>query len=248
MSSTLVQAKDIPALRREDAKRLATTEYERFGDLLKTLGSDDWSHPTDCERWTVKHIVSHVIAMATDMSSLSRAMRQQSAGKKFAKQEGLSAFDGWTELQARSHVDAQPPELVRRYRSIVPRALAVRGRRSPARLLRFPDPNYGWFSMAFLRDDILTRDVWMHRVDVSRAAGRDLVLTPEHDGRFVSNIVRDFAARWKQPFTLKLEGPAGGTFSNGAGGLDVRVDAVEFCRILSGRSEGHGLPTDVVPF
>ena len=36
---------------------------------------------------------------------------------------------------------------------------------------------------------ILTRDTWMHRVDISRATGRDLVLTAEHDGRIVADVV-----------------------------------------------------------
>ena len=248
MNTTVTRAQDIPRLGRTEAIRLAATEYERFAELISGLSEQDLSKPTDCDRWTVKHVVSHVIAMTTDMSSLRRAMSQQSAGKRFAKQEQMSAFDGWTELQARAHVDARPDELVGRYRSVVPRALTVRGRTSPARLLRFPDPTYGWFSIAYLRDDILTRDVWMHRVDISRATGRDLVLSPEHDGRFVANIVRDLAKRWKEPFALELTGPAGGSFANGTGAAPIRVDAVEFCRILSGRSQGHGLPTDVVPF
>ena len=33
------------------------------------------------------------------------------------------------------------------------------------------------WAMGYLVDVILTRDTWMHRVDVSRATGRALVLT-----------------------------------------------------------------------
>ena len=248
MSATLVQATQIPALGRTDAMRLAATEYERFGQLLRQLTTEDWSKPTDCDRWTVKHIASHIVAMADAMTKVREMLRQQKASKSLIASEGLSKFDAFTELQAREHFDAEPPELINRYDAAVPPALKVRARTSPLRLMRIPDENYGAFSVAYLRDDILTRDVWMHRVDISRATGRDLVVTAEHDGRFVANIVRDFAKRWKQPFTLALEGPAGGTYTDGDGGINVRVDAVEFCRILSGRSAGHGLPTDVVPF
>ena len=88
----------------------------------------------------------------------------------------------------------------------------------------------------------------MHRVDISRAVGRDLALTPEHDGRFVANVVRDLGSRWRRPFALVLTGPAGSRCVNGDAGVEIGVDAVEFCRILSGRSQGHALPTDVVPF
>jgi uncharacterized protein (TIGR03083 family) len=248
MSATLVQVSGIPALGRSEAMRLAATEYQRFGDLLRQLDGTDWSQDTDCDRWTVKHIASHIVAMAHAMSSFREYFRQQKASKPLREKEGLSNFDAWTEYQALAFFDGDPSDLIRRYSDAVPQALKVRGRTSPARLIRMPDKTYGWMSIAGLRDDILTRDVWMHRVDISRATDRDLVLNAEHDGRFVANIVRDFAKRWKRPFTLFLEGPAGGTYVNGSGGEEYRLDAIEFCRILSGRSQGHGLPTDVVPF
>jgi hypothetical protein len=40
-----------------------------------------------------------------------------------------------------------------------------------------------------------------------------------------------------------LEGPAGGSFQSGQTGEALRLDAVEFCRILSGRNpaEARGL-------
>lgn len=36
-------------------------------------------------------------------------------------------------------------------------------------------------------------------------------------------------------------------FTNG-GGEEITLDAVEFCRILSGRGDGNGLLTQAVPF
>jgi hypothetical protein len=41
--------------------------------------------------------------------------------------------------------------------------------------------------------------------------------------------------------TLVLDGRAGGTFVQGAHGEEYRLDAIEFCRILSGRAKGDGL-------
>jgi uncharacterized protein (TIGR03083 family) len=248
MNATVTRATDIPALSRDEAKTLAATEYQRFDDLIASLSDADWSRPTDNTRWNVKQVVSHTASMATMVASMREMMRQQKAGKPLTKSEGLSKFDSWTEYQALQYADLAPSDLVKTYRDAVPAAAATRARTSPLRLVRFPDPNYGWFSLAYLRDDILTRDVWMHRVDISRAVGRDVVVTPEHDGRFVRNIVRELAKRWKKPFDLELTGSAGGHFVNGTGAARITVDAVEFCRILSGRSEGHGLPTDVVPF
>ena len=248
MNATVTRATDIPRLSRAEAARLAATEYERFTDLIGRLGDEDWSKPTDCDRWTIKHVVSHCTAMMAAGASLREMLRQQNAGKPIAKAEGLSKFDGFTEHQARMYFDLAPADLVRTYKHAIPAALTARARSSPARLLRSKDETYGWMSMAYLRDDILTRDTWMHRVDISIATGREMVLSADHDGRFVANIVRELAERWKQPFTLELTGPAGGSYVNGSGAAPIRVDAVEFCRILSGRSEGHGLPTDVVPF
>jgi hypothetical protein len=47
---------------------------------------------------------------------------------------------------------------------------------------------------------------------------------------------------------LLLTGPAGGSYVKGTGGTDLELDAVEFCRILSGRAPGAGLLTQFVPF
>jgi hypothetical protein len=60
--------------------------------------------------------------------------------------------------------------------------------------------------------------------------------------------VADWATRHQQPFTLELTGPAGGTFTAGTGGEHLRIDAVEFCRTLSGRVPGTGLLATPVAF
>jgi hypothetical protein len=75
-----------------------------------------------------------------------------------------------------------------------------------------------------------------------------MVLTYEHDGRIVADVVADWARRHGRPFTPRLDGPAGGAFTGGQDGPDIRLDAVEFCRILSGRSSADGLLATFVPF
>ena len=102
--------------------------------------------------------------------------------------------------------------------------------------------------MGYLLDVILTRDPWMHRVDIARATGRELELTPEHDGRIVADVVAEWARRHGKPFTLTLTGPAGGEYVSGENGEHITIDAVEFCRTLSGRATGTGLLTQEVPF
>jgi uncharacterized protein (TIGR03083 family) len=103
------------------------------------------------------------------------------------------------------------------------------------------------WTVGYLTDVILTRDVWMHRLDIALATGRTMTLTPEHDGVLVANIAEEWAARHGQPCALVLTGPAGGTWTWGEGPT-VQLDAVDFCRTLSGRAVGEGLLTTFVPF
>jgi hypothetical protein len=104
------------------------------------------------------------------------------------------------------------------------------------------------WKLSYLLDVILTRDTWMHRVDICRATGRSMALTAEHDGRIVADVVAEWARRHGQAFTLHLAGPAGGDFTAGDWGEEITIDAIEFCRTLSGRATGAGLLTQEVPF
>jgi hypothetical protein len=75
-----------------------------------------------------------------------------------------------------------------------------------------------------------------------------MVLTADHDGVFIDDVVNEWAERHGSAYTLHLDGPAGGTWSHGSDGPEYRLDALEFCRILSGRASGDGLLTTEVPF
>jgi hypothetical protein len=97
-------------------------------------------------------------------------------------------------------------------------------------------------------DVVLTRDTWMHRVDVTRAIGREPDLAADHDGVLIADVVAEWALRHGRPFDLHLTGPAGGRWSAGEDGPSLELDAVEFCRIVSGRGAGTGLLAEQVPF
>jgi len=89
----------------------------------------------------------------------------------------------------------------------------------------------------------------MHRVDTAEATGRPMVLTAEHDGVLVADVVTEWAARHGAPFRLTLTGPAGGTWRvGGRGAEELTLDAVLFARTLSGRGPGSGLLAVQVPF
>jgi hypothetical protein len=104
------------------------------------------------------------------------------------------------------------------------------------------------WTVGYLVDIILTRDTWMHRVDLARATERPMQLTAEHDRRIVADAVHEWARRHGQAFTLALSGPAGGTYAQGSAGPEIALDAVEFTRLLSGRAPASGLLTHEVPF
>jgi hypothetical protein len=105
--------------------------------------------------------------------------------------------------------------------------------------------------LGYLNDTIYLRDMFMHRIDAARAVHRPLELTSDHEGRLVADIVREWAGRHQCPFDLELRGPAGGHFTKGGDATPVEcidLDAIEFCRVLAGRSEGTGLLHTIVPF
>lgn len=104
------------------------------------------------------------------------------------------------------------------------------------------------WSLGYLVDVILTRDAWLHRVDLSRAVGSEMELTADHDGRIIADVVAEWARRHGQPFRLTLTGPAGGTYDAGAGGEEIEIDPVAFCRAISRRTASEGLLTQEVPF
>ena len=87
-----------------------------------------------------------------------------------------------------------------------------------------------------------------YRVDIARAHWSRVELTPEHDGRLIADVVAEWARRHDKPFSLTLTGPAGKEYISGESGEHITIDAVEFCRILSGRATGTGLLDQKVPF
>jgi uncharacterized protein (TIGR03083 family) len=238
-----------PHLDRPTAMRLAATEYERFLAQLRLLDDADWTRPTDCPGWDVRTMASHVLGMAEMAASLRQQVHQQRAAARAG-----GGIDALTGVQVRERLHLTPPEVMDRFASVAPRA--VRGRRRMPGLLRrraVPEEQVvggareKW-TFGFLVDVILTRDPWMHRLDIARAIGRAPVLTPDHDGALVADVVHEWAQRHGSPYRLNLTGPAGGTWSAGDNGPELELDATEFCRLISGRGTGTGLLAEQVPF
>jgi uncharacterized protein (TIGR03083 family) len=247
MNTTVTRVGEIPEISRPEALGLAAAEFDRIAELLRSLDAEQWSRRTDCALWDVRALVGHIVGAAEGQASVREFAHQMRAAKK--RTEG-SMIDAMTATQVRERAQLSSGEIVERLATIAPKA--VRGRRrlpAPVRKMRMKvdPPNERW-TLGYLYDVIFNRDAWMHRVDLSRATGREMVLTAQHDGRIVADVVAEWARRHRQPFMLTLTGPAGGSYVAGDGGERLELDAVQFCRILSGRAEGEGLLSTEVPF
>jgi uncharacterized protein (TIGR03083 family) len=243
-----------PRLTHQQAMELAAVEYSRFLDLLRSLSPDDWERPTECPGWDVRAMAGHTVGMAHMASGLRETLRQDRAAKK----RGGDPLDALTALQVEEHSHLSTDELVERMAQVGPQAARGR-RRMPALVRAAPLPDKQdvggvterW-TIGFLNDVILTRDPWMHRMDICRATGREPVLTPDHDGVLVSDVVGEWAGRHGRSYRLVLDGPAGGTYVHGDDVPELRMDAVDFCRVLSERRSetpvAHELLGVAVPF
>jgi hypothetical protein len=196
-------------------------------------------------------VAAHVVGSATGQASPREFARQVRKGRPLiADIGGQYWWDGMNQLQIRERAGLSTEQLITEWDVASARALRARTRlpRPIARLplLSLPAP-VGRQPLSYLFDIGFTRDVWMHRIDLARATGKTLDLDPGHDGRIVADLVAEWGGTHGEPFTLSLDGPAGGEYRSGTGGEHVDMDAIEFCRILSGRGQGTGILRHPLP-
>jgi len=246
----MITTAEIGPITRPEARTLAEDETAAMVALLGDLSPDEWARRTDCPAWDVRAMAGHVLGMAEGFTGLRRMAGMFRAGGKLAGDGPL--IDGVTAYQVMMNEHLTTGELVARLAAAGPRQARWRTERPLLRRMptknQNPDGTVETWRMGYVFEVILTRDTWMHRVDVAQATGRTLDLTPGHDGRIVADVVAEWARRHGKPFTLELTGPAGGTYTEGVGGAELTCDAVEFCRTLAGRLPGSGLLAQPVPF
>ncbi|MHA7261780.1 maleylpyruvate isomerase family mycothiol-dependent enzyme [Arthrobacter sp. TMN-37] len=240
-----------------EAMRLAAEENRRFLELLRQLGAGDWGKETDCTRWTVRDVAVHVTASAEAQASPREFLRQVRRGRRLtARIGGRHWVDGVNEAQLEARSGLAPDDIPARWERASGAALKAR-RRLPAAVgaLRvlplgsMDGVDFGWQPLRYLFDIGFTRDVWMHRIDICRATGRSLNPTRDHDGRIVEDIIAEWSTLHADPFHLALTGPAGGRFvrDGGAGSAPLELDALDCCRILSGRGTPQGVLRHPLP-
>ncbi len=232
----------------DDWMQAADEEYRRLLALLGDLDTAAWYAPTDCTGWDVRAMVAHLAGGAQWAARLRELARQARRGRRLLPEADL--VDGMNEVQVRERAGRTPARLLEELAEIAPRSVRARARLPrPVRAMpmRFGPP-LGTQPLGYLYDRILTRDAWLHRVDISRAVDRPLLLTADHDRRIVADVVDEWAQLHGQPYELVLTGTAGGTWRDGTAVEAIAIDAVEFCRVLSGRAAGDGLLATRVNF
>ena len=244
---------DAAPLDHRTAMALQATELDRTLDLLRTLGPDDWAARTACPDWDVREMYLHVLGACEAGASMRENVHQMRLARKHRKQHGGPLEAALSNVQVRERHELTPGELVDRLTEIAP--VTVRKRTStPAPMRRMKlaidGPVVEKWALGYLIDTIYLRDTWMHRIDAADATGRELVVTADHDGRIVADVVAEWARRHGRSFDLTLTGAAGGHYTaNGSGEREViELDAVDFCTTLAGRREGTGLMATIVPF
>ncbi|MCE9620743.1 MAG: maleylpyruvate isomerase family mycothiol-dependent enzyme [Actinomycetia bacterium] len=252
MNTSALDATSIAPLQHKPAMRLLQHELQRTVDLLGALTPAQWSAATVCPGWDVRRMYLHVLGACAGSASMREGLHQMRAANRRRKSSGGPLEANLSAVQIDERELMVPQQIVEQLKAIAPKTVKARARLPrPMRQLakiKVDGPVVETWSLGYLVDTIYLRDLWMHRLDASDATNREMVLSAEHDGCIVADIVGEWARRHGQPFTLELTGAAGGQFFVGTGGEQIVLDGLEFCRALSGRSSAAGLLTTVVPF
>jgi uncharacterized protein (TIGR03083 family) len=255
MSLTSIDVATVPALSHAEAMSLQARELQCTLKAWRALDDTAWAAATDCPAWDVRALYQHVLGACEGGASMREMAHQLWAATRHRKRHGGPLEAALTHVQVTERQDLTPAQIVDQLTLVAPKT--VRGRsRIPALVrnhaaLSVDGPVIEKWKVGYLIDTIYLRDLWMHRIDLARAIDEPPELTAAHDGRIVAEVVAEWARRHGQPFRLELTGPAGGAYAHDADaeGADLlELDAVEFCRALSGRGPAAGLLATVVPF
>ena len=236
-----------------DWMELARASYQSLADEFGAVPADAWAAPTACVGWSVRDLAGHVVGAMRSAASLRETASQQRAVKRRSKRTGEQEVDAMTAIQVERAAGLSIDAVVRELQALVPKAVAGRNR-MPALVRRRAgiDVEMGSISERWTFDyflaTILTRDAWLHRVDLADALGVELNVG-DVDRAIVGDVAVEWCARHARPVALTLTGDAGGTLTAGSDGPAIELDAIEFCRIVSGRAPAtHPLLEQVVPF
>jgi uncharacterized protein (TIGR03083 family) len=212
--------------------------------VLGGLSDADWPRRTDCLDWTVRDLAAHLVAQAEGVINPLVVLRRMRRGAR--RFPHLCRLDAYTSVQVADHEGEGGPRLAEAFASQWPKAVTAM-RRTPGVARRISMdagvPGKVRITLGHLYDCILPRDLWMHRVDLSRATGRETE-HGDHYGHIIGDVMCDLVAAWTGPaVALHLTGPAGGDWALGRGApvAEVAADTVDYMRTLAGRNDSPDL-------
>ena len=155
----------IPGIKQPEATALAESQNRALLHMLYLLDDAQWAAPTDCVRWSVKDIASHIYGWAESLTSFKETRRQ--IGQAFRRRKELgNILDAQNQVQADAGRRIPTEELLLRMEEVLPRM--IKRRASWGRFGRYVPiwgPPFGFSNLGYLTNVIFTRDVFMHRID-----------------------------------------------------------------------------------
>jgi uncharacterized protein (TIGR03083 family) len=237
--TTIVRAHDVARTEHAHAVDLLRPEVEAMRALLGELSEQEWLMPTDCPRWSVRDVVAHVLGNAeVTLAPELMALRVHEGSMRYPQ---LYRLDAMNEMAVDTWRDRPPAELFAEFTPLWRQVIKMLpGLPEDVRAQTFDSryPGAPPVPLGYVVDVILTRDMWMHRIDICQATGRSFT-AHEHDRGVVEQVLRDLDDAWAgPPLVLELTGAVSGDWQIGADTpvATVQGDAVGVMRMLSGRT------------
>ncbi|WP_354641525.1 maleylpyruvate isomerase family mycothiol-dependent enzyme [Kitasatospora camelliae] len=201
---------------------------ESVAELIAALPTDSWNRATECPGWSVRDVVSHIIAVESELLGDPRPIHALPRDLRHVTSE----YARYIELPVDKRRCHTPVEVVSELEyTVIRRCRALRNAKyGPGDLVRWPagplsrDITY----LQLLRNRAF--DVWVHEQDLRRAVG-----LPGNLGSPAAQVTRDYLLEGLPRVVARLAGaPAGTTVA-----LDV-TGPLEFLRTVRVDANGRG--------
>lgn len=226
ITATSTRAETIAPVSRHEAARLAAEEIRHLLHLLEQLAGEDWAQPTDCTEWTVQDMTAHLAGACAGWASWKQFFRQ-TVFNPYIRATDVP-IDAINRRQLEERAGRTPQQLIHELHTTGLKAVRTR-QKLPGllRRLRIPArPMPGSMSIAYLVDVIYPRDQWMHRMDICRATGKTLAISPDHDGRLLDLVMLDIARTLagSLALTVNVTGALTAAYRLGSGAARAELD------------------------
>ncbi|GAA2150175.1 maleylpyruvate isomerase family mycothiol-dependent enzyme [Kitasatospora kazusensis] len=211
-----------------------TQSIESISELVAPLPTDAWNRPTECPGWSVRDVVSHVIAVESELLGDPRPIHSLPGDLRHITGE-LARYLELPVDKRRCHT---APEMTGELDyTVIRRSRALRnGPQDPDAPARFPAGPFAYDLPYANLLRLRVFDIWVHEQDLRRALG-----IPGNLDSPAAVITRDFLLMGLPKVVAKLAGaPAGTTVS-----FDV-TGPLEFLRTVRVDEAGHGSVDETV--